>query len=126
MIRRHRRPIAAVSAGLSVLFIIGAIRPPAPPPSLTVPVARIQGNEIGVPLAIANPALVSTIKEHDIVDVIALDSLTPVVIARRARVITTSDGGVLLVGVTPNEAMALTALTVDVPLTVQVHPSSLP
>lgn len=86
----------------------------------------MQDNEIGIPISIANPTLVNTIREQDIVDVIALDSLTPIVIAKRARVITTSDGGVLLVGVTPDEAMALTALTVDVPLTVQVHPRSLP
>jgi hypothetical protein len=86
----------------------------------------VQDNEIGIPISIANPTLVNTIREQDIVDVIALDSLTPIVIAKRARVIATSDGGVLLVGVTPDEGMALTALTIDVPLTVQVHPHSLP
>jgi hypothetical protein len=126
MVRRHRRIIAAILAGLSVLFIIGALRPPAPQPVPSTPLARIQANEVGVPIAIANPALVNTLKESDVVDVIALDSLTPVVIARRARIITTSDGGVLLVGVTANEAMALTALSIEVPLTVQVHPASLP
>jgi hypothetical protein len=110
---------------MSVLFILAAVRPPSPQPTIATQTVRVQEGEVGIPISIANPTLVNTIAQHDIVDVIALDSLAPEVIARRARVITTSDGGVLLLGVTPTEAMALTALTIDVPLTVQVHPHSL-
>lgn len=107
-----------------MLFLAAALRPADSQVMAPASVERIWSNEVGVPIALANPALIDTIEEGDLVDVIVLNS-PPQTIARRARVITTSDGGVLLIGVTTFEATTLSGLTVDIPLTVQVHPASL-
>jgi hypothetical protein len=124
--RRHRRPLAAISAGLSVLFIISALRPDPPAPITVQSVTDIQPNEVGIPVAMANPALITTIQVGDIVDVLALNTPIPQRVTQHARVLATSDGGVLLLAVSSADANAVSGLTVDVPLTVQLHPPRLP
>ena len=111
---------------MSVLFIVGALRPAPAPPVVLQPITEIKASEVGIPLAIANPALTTTIRVGDIVDVLALNAPVPQRITEGARVLATSDGGVLLLAVSASDANTLSGLTIDVPLTVQLHPPRLP
>ena len=125
-IRRYRRQVAAVCAALCVLLVIGALRPPAPQTTTTQATPTMGSDEIGIPIALANPALAKTLRSGDVLDVFTQFGSKTSVVAQRARVISTAEGGVLLIAVPQTQADAFDGLAIDAPIVVRVHPPSLP
>jgi hypothetical protein len=125
-IRRHRRTLAALFAGLSVLLLFTALRPP-PPPDANGPVLPTLGaGEVGAPVTLANTAITSVVEVGDVVDVLSLPDLTDpqpaAIIATRARVIERSENGLLLLAVSAADAIAIATVGAARPLTITVHP----
>ena len=125
-IRRYRRQVAAACAALCVLLVISALRPPAPDTVATSTAPSMQADEIGIPIALANPALAQTLRTGDVLDILTQFGSDTSVIAERARVMSTAEGGVLLIAVPSSEASAFDRLAIDAPIVVRVHPPSLP
>jgi hypothetical protein len=124
-IRRHRRTLAALFAGLSVLILFTALRPP--PPDANQPVIPTLGTgEVGAPVTLANTAITSVVELGDVVDVISLPDITEsqpaAIIATRARVIERSENGLLLLAVSESDAIAIATAGAASPLTITVHP----
>lgn len=86
----------------------------------------MRSDEIGIPIALANPALAKTLQRGDVLDVFTQFGSQTSVIAQRARVISTAEGGVLLIAVPQTQADAFDGLAIDAPIIVRVHPPSLP
>ncbi|MDO8308533.1 MAG: hypothetical protein Q7V58_09305 [Actinomycetota bacterium] len=89
VVRRHRRSVAGVLAGLGVLLAVGAMRAePAPPPTppATTAGADLRAGEVAVPALLSSAAVAALLSVGDVVDVIGG---TPVasVLARNARVL---------------------------------------
>jgi hypothetical protein len=121
-IRRHRRPIAAALAAVSVMLIVGALRPPAP-----IVVAEASGSplvpgEVGVPITLANAALTTVIRSGDHVDVIALTELGKTVLAQNVRIADVMDGGLIVLAAQPSHAAELAATSLQHSLTITIHP----
>ena len=125
-IRRYRRQIAAVCAALCVLLVIGALQPSAPQTTEAQTAPAMQPDEIGIPIALANPALAKTLRSGDVLDVFTQFGSEASLIAERARVISTAEGGVLLIAVSETQTQAFDRLAIDAPIVVRVHPPSLP
>lgn len=125
-IRRYRRQAAAACAALCVLLVISALRPPAAETLATTEAPAMQSDEIGIPIALANPALAQTLRTGDVLDILTQFGSNTSVIAERARVMSTTEGGVLLIAVQKSQAAAFDRLAIDAPIVVRVHPPSLP
>lgn len=123
-VRRYRRPLAAVFAALSVLLIVGALRPPPDIVITEPPRATLSPGEIGVPITLANTAMNTVIRSNDHVDVIALTTDGNTLLAHNVRVVEVLEGGLLVIAVEPAPATELAAASMQYPLTVTIHPRS--
>lgn len=121
-IRRHRRPIAAVLAGCSVLLTIAALQPAPPAPIVTNP-ALTEG-EVGAPVTLISASITAAVQPGDVVDVIALDGEppVPVVVAARVRVVEVRESALLVVAVSAEQALDLASVSIGMPLTVTIYP----
>ncbi len=96
-IRRRRRPLAAVLAGLGVLLALASLRQPAPiatEPTTDTPMsARLAATEVAVPIVLSSPALSVALSVGDIVDVVGTgaDGVAET-IAHGARVLQIPEG----------------------------------
>lgn len=125
IVRRHRRPIAAASAGISVLFMIAALRPEPIEAPLVESAPRLHAGEVGIPIAIANASLVSMIRDGDVVDVLAITEASPVRVAEAVRVVDATEQGVLLLAVPQSDTSAVQELAMDIPFAVHLHAPSI-
>ena len=126
-IRRYRRPLAAVCAGLAVLLTISALKAPQPVASaMGIDLApRPAIGEIAAPITLASAAIASSLEVGDIIDLVAI----PTTGARRARVLDIGDSSgfgasataLIVVAVPELDALAIADATVDSELTALIH-----
>jgi hypothetical protein len=123
-VRRHRRALAAVVAGLGLLVALTTLRG-APSPASGAPVMAdgraVRPGEVIVPLLLTSGALASVLSEGDIVDIVGSargETSDLAIIASRVRVVdlpsagsalTSSSSTVLLVAAPETRALALSA-----------------
>ena len=136
LVRRHRRPLAAVLAGLGALLMLTALRgAPAdagPSPILTGR-SGIGAGEVAVPVVLASSALASVLEVGDVVDLVAASGDDPDsarLLAPGARAIELPSGGsalsasasaVIVVAVRAADALPLSATSASGGLTVVIH-----
>ena len=133
-IRRYRRPLAAVCAGLAVLLTISALNAPQPAASaMGMDLApRPAIGEIAAPITLASAAIASSLEVGDIIDLVAIPTTgtgRAQVVARRARVLNVGDSGgfgasesaLVVVAVPELDALAMADATVDSELTALIH-----
>jgi hypothetical protein len=111
-VRRHRRPLAAVLAGLAAIVGLTALRggPQPPPAAADDPAASssaAQPGQVTVPVTLASGAIAAVLRVGDVIDLVGTsgsgtaveDTSAPLtVIARDARVIELPLGGSALGG----------------------------
>lgn len=133
-IRRYRRPLAAVCAGLAVLLTISALKAPQPAASaMGMDLApRPAIGEIAAPITLASAAIASSLEVGDIIDLVAIPTTgtgRAQVVARRARVLDIGDSSgfgasataLIVVAVPELDALAIADATVDSELTALIH-----
>lgn len=137
--RRHRRPLAAALAGLGLLVGLSTVRTGATEPadgsgSGSQFPSSVRLGEVAVPLVLTSAGIASTLRVGDVIDVVGItgrESATAAVIASRARVLgipssgsglTGSSSAVILVAVSEDEALPLTAASVNGALSVVIRP----
>lgn len=133
-IRRYRRPLAAVCAGLAVLLTISALKAPQPAASaMGMDLApRPAIGEIAAPITLASAAIASSLEVGDIIDLVAIPTTgtgRAKVVARRARVLDigdssgfgASESALIVVAVPELDALAIADATVDSELTALIH-----
>ena len=133
-IRRYRRPLAAVCAGLAVLLTISALKAPQPAASaMGMDLApRPAIGEIAAPITLASAAIASSLEVGDIIDLVAIPTTgtgLAKVVARRARVLDigdssgfgASESALIVVAVPELDALAIADATVDSELTALIH-----
>lgn len=94
-VRRHRRPVAAVAAGLGVLLAVGAMRTdPAPPPGQPAAgtAAELRAGEVAIPAVLSSGAVAGLLAVGDVIDVVGGAPIAAVV-ARSARVLGIPNAG---------------------------------
>jgi hypothetical protein len=137
-VRRHRRPIAAVLAAAAVVTGLTALRTPAPVPSAsgspdpsTSNPTALRPGESTVPVLLESSAIASVLRPGDVVDLVApTASGEPEVIAAGARVLdlpstggglAPTSGGLLVVAVDENDALAVAVSSSRDDLTVVIR-----
>lgn len=136
---RHRRLLAAVLAALATVLAISAIRPaPAATTAAesTAPSApSTRPGEVTVPVILDSPALASTVKAGDEIDVVSIDAQGQAeIVAERARVVEQGGGAsplgatspVLLVAVPEETALDLAAASLTMRISLLIHPPHAP
>jgi hypothetical protein len=90
---RRRRLIAAVLAGLGVLFVIASLRPAPPTLAVDTPASSaLFGDEVAVPILIRPAAIAGALEPGMVVDVVALEQPLSL-LAEGARVLRLPGGG---------------------------------
>ena len=130
LLRRHRRPVAAVLAGLGVLVALTALRP-APPLAVDAVAgdaltgSAVRRGEVLVPVALTSGAVASALDVGDIIDLVGLsgdERMTASVVAASARVVEVpaagsalsgASSGVVLVAVPERAALPLSAASAN-------------
>lgn len=120
--RRYRRPLAAALAAVSVLLIVGALRPPAPIVVAEATPTALGPGEVAVPITLANTAMSAVIRSGDHVEVIALTEMGTAQLVSKARIIEVMDGGLVLLAAQPTEAVDLAIASLRHSLAVTIHP----
>ena len=133
-IRRYRRPLAAVCAGLAVILTISALKAPQPAASaMGMDLApRPAIGEIAAPITLASAAIASSLDVGDIIDLVAIPTTgtgRAKVVARRARVLDigdssgfgASESALIVVAVPELDALAIADATVDSELTALIN-----
>jgi hypothetical protein len=137
LVRKHRRPIAAVLAAAGVLLAVASLRSSTEVSanSAAVPPSGLRPGEVAVPVALASPAIARTLNVGDIIDVVGLaedadDHARGTVVAPRSRVLEIPDAGsafggsssaVVLLAVNEADALNLSAATADGAVTVLIR-----
>jgi hypothetical protein len=91
-LRRRRRPIAAVLAGVGALLALTTLRAAPAPVTADLPLSpgnAVSPGEVVVPVVLASGAVASVLAVGDVVDILGFsdsDPPTAAVIAREARV----------------------------------------
>jgi hypothetical protein len=135
---RHRRPISAGLAFLSVLLgltaVIGSSGSSAPVSGQTADASSLtNAGQVEVPIRLADPAVAAVVRPGDVVDVIASDrGASARVVAARVTVTrlpeTGGDGlwgtrdGLVMVASDEDEALALAGAAARGPVTIVIHP----
>lgn len=123
-IRRHRRPLAAAAAFLSVLTLAMALQSPAPDMSSTS--TPLPAGYVEMPVMLASSAVAAALSPGDVVDVVA-QAPVPSVIAVGAIVtraaasagFTSGDGSAIVLALPRSAGLAIAGS--DAPLTVLRH-----
>ena len=101
-VRRRRRPLAAVSAGLAALLALTGLRSPAAPaqePTEASSRAWLSSGNVAVPITLSTPALARTVAVGDVVDIVSVSSADDPsgtaarVVVRAVRVVEVPDAG---------------------------------
>lgn len=93
LVRRHRRPFAMALAALSVVLFGLSLRSPVPTPAGAV-MSGLGTGEVAVPIVLDSPALASTLRTGDIIDVVRVsEDGRGSLVAADARVLETSTPG---------------------------------
>ena len=134
LIRRYRRPLAAICAGLAVFLTISALKAPPPAASAmgTDPTPTPAAGEIAAPVMLASAAIASSLEVGDIIDLVAIPTSgagRAEVVARSARVLEIGDSAgfgasasaLIVVAVPELDALAIADATVDSELTALIH-----
>jgi hypothetical protein len=134
LVRRYRRPLAAVCAGLAVLLTLSALKAPAPAALGTALESGPQPGlgEVAAPVTLASPEIASSLEVGDIIDLVAIPTGgagMAAVVSRRARVLEigasngfgASASALVVVAVPEAEALAIAGATSDSDLTVLIH-----
>ena len=125
LVRRRRRPLAAVSAGLAVLFALGALAGPPADPTSPAPLGP---GLVAMPLALAGVNAV--VRPGDIIDIVAVpdDATGARIIAREASVLSASASGfgsssttAVVIAVGEPDALALADAASTSTLTALIH-----
>ena len=132
LVRRYRRPLAAVCAGLAVLLTLSSLKAPAPVASGPENGPRLSLGEVAAPITLASADIAASLKVGDMIDVVAIpnqEAGISRVVARGARVleIGTSDGfgasasALVVIALPESEALAIADATADSDLTTLIH-----
>lgn len=93
LVRRHRRPFAMALAALSVVLLGLSLSTPVSTPTGAV-MSGLETGEVAVPIVLDSPALASTLRIGDIIDVVRVsEDGRGSLIAADARVLETSTPG---------------------------------
>ena len=132
LVRRYRRPLAAVCAGLAVLLTLSSLKAPAPDASGLETGPRLALGEAAAPITLASADIAASLQVGDIIDVVAIpnqEAGISEVVARGARVleIGTPDGfgasasALVVIALPESEALAIADATADSDLTALIH-----
>lgn len=134
LMRRHRRPLAAVLAGVAALLLLTSLRPSPAIPAVadaSADPAVPRPGEVTVPVALLSAAVAGVLEVGDVVDLVAVDDAgTASVVAARARVVglpssgsalTSSSSAIALVAVPDQGALDLSAASSAGPLSVIIR-----
>jgi hypothetical protein len=103
-VRRHRRPLAAVLAGIAVVLALTSLRPGADPVLPTTSggatdVDRGRPGEVTVPVVLASGVIAALLEVGDVIDLVGAPTAgdaTASVVARDARVVELPRGATAL------------------------------
>lgn len=144
LVRRYRRPLAAVSAGLAVMLALAVITSPSPDAMQTEMdiAAGPASGEVAAPITLASAEIASSLAVGDIIDIIAIpvtgdaDRALPAdqagratILARNARVLQVSDSegftsnssALIVIAVTESVALTLADATSTSHFTALIH-----
>ena len=132
-LRRHRRALAAATAGLGVLIALTSLRGAAAP-TTSGPAPSdgpdLRSGEVIVPVLLASSAIAGVLSEGDIVDVVGFPEGQATVVAPRVRIIglpssgssfSASSSAVVLVAAPASQALALSAASSEGGVTVTIR-----
>ncbi len=137
LVRRHRRPLAAVLAAAGVLIALASLAPGRPDSTTATagpasPTGVLPG-EVAVPIALVSAGVAATLEVGDVIDIVGLtgrDTVSAAVVAPRARVLelptsssalSSSSSAVVLVAVEEADALPLAAAAASGGLSVLIR-----
>lgn len=135
MLRRRRRPIAALLAFAGVLLGLASLTSTPPPSTVEVagPGRTLEPGQVAVPVLLSSPALAESIEVGDVIDVVGVDEDGAArVVAPRARVLQTparssgfggAPAAVLLLAVGEADGLLVTAAAAEGPLAFLIRDS---
>ncbi len=92
LLRRHRRLLAATLTGVGVLCAIAALRPTPPPPPDPPDPRLPPAGQVALPVELASGSTAALLKPGDRVDVVTVESIPSVILARDAMVLLPTAG----------------------------------
>ena len=133
-VRRYRRPLAAVSAGLAVLLAVSALKAPASDQATMAAdsTSTLLPGEVAAPITLASAPIASSLAAGDVIDLVSVprqNAGAAEVVARRARVIevgessgfASSASALIVVAVSESTALALADAGARADLTALIH-----
>jgi hypothetical protein len=144
LIRRYRRPLAAVSAGLAVMLALAVITSPSPAAVQTEMeiAAGPAPGEVAAPITLASSEIASSLSVGDIIDIVAIPAARnaeqvlnsgqtgrATILARKARVLQVSDSqgftsnssALIVIAVSESVALTLADATSSSHFTALIH-----
>jgi hypothetical protein len=144
LIRRYRRPLAAVSAGLAVMLALAVLTSPSPEAVQTEMqiAAGPAPGEVAAPITLASSEIASSLSVGDIIDIVAIPATSDVerapvsdqigratILARKARVLqvshaegfTSNSSALIVIAVSESVALALADATSTSHFTALIH-----
>jgi len=109
-LRRYRRPVGAVLAALSVVFIIAALRTD-PEPAVATPQWSLPQGFVAVPVTVASSDIAQTLAPGDFVNLYRLSDAGR--ITSGAQVLRRSGSAVVVIQVQQSDAAAVVASHAD-------------